>query len=495
MNYRYYLLIFFSFIFFGCSEDTIDDFAKGTLTGTVRLEADNEPLKNVKISTTPASITVFTDEEGNFEIANTLPLGDFSVRAELKGYITEYQSISITHFEQKVHIVFEMLPDDALNEPPSVPKMISPANMAVDLPNYVDLEWSCTDPDGDPLTYKLIFTNNRTNKRIELPNLETTKTTMSDLDFGTTYTWQVVASDSINDDVYSEAFQFTIRENPEYRYHFVRKNLGNFTIMATNLSEEIFITPISKQTWRPVKSNTANTLAYLQNYNGQTHLFTSSLDGHNEKKISQVPLGGFRSEELSFAWKADGSEILFPSFDKLYLINRDGTGQRQIFKTSDGHFISKVAWSNDGSKIAIVTTNINGYEAKIMILNANGSVVDTILQNVNGAVGGIDFDITGSRMLYTHDVSGNEDWQYRQLDTRIFMYDFTTAVHTDISSKSSKPTGSIDLDPRFSPDNSTILFTNTANDLLSATNVYSIHFDNDDTRNLLITNAQMIDFR
>jgi Tol biopolymer transport system component len=120
---------------------------------------------------------------------------------------------------------------------------------------------------------------------------------------------------------------------------------------------------------RPRKNNTANKLAYLQTYSGQTHLFTSDLDGQNEVKISQTPVNGFRSDQLSYAWKLDGSEFIFPSFDKLYKINSNGTGQTQIYQTADGHFISKCAWSNDGSKIAITTNNINGYQAKIIILD------------------------------------------------------------------------------------------------------------------------------
>lgn len=491
----FFILTLLSLAFVSCSEDTVDGNAKGTLTGSVRLEASNEPLANVKITTTPATTTVFTDEKGNFEILGTMPMGDFSVRAELKGYVTEYQAVSIIEYEQKVQIVFEMVTDESLNSPPTVPTLIAPTNLANNLSNNVELEWDCTDPDEDELIYKLIFTNNRTSNRVEIPNLKTKKITMTDLDFGTTYTWQIVASDSINTDVYSEAFQFTVRQNPEYRYHFVRKGLGSYNIMATNLTEFITITPLSNSTWRPRKNNTANKLAYLQTYSGQTHLFTSDLDGQNEVKISQTPVNGFRSDQLSYAWKADGSEFIFPSFDKLYKINSNGTGQTQIYQTTDGHFISKCAWSNDGSKIAITTNNINGYQAKIIILDANGNVLQTIFQGNTGAVGGLDFDATGTKLLYTHDVSGNEDWQYRQLDTRIFVYDFNSNTHKDISFVSLKPMGTVDIDPMFSPNSSEIIFTSTSNDMISQRNIYKINLNDDDVRDLIISNAEMVDFK
>src|SRR5690606_35331837 len=476
-------------------EDVIDGNAKGTLTGSVRLEATNEPLANVKITTTPATTTVFTDEKGNFEILGTLPLGDFSVRAELKGYVTEYQAITISEYEQKVQIVFEMITDKSLNSPPTVPVLIAPKNLSTNLVNNVELEWDATDIDKDELLYKLIFINNKTNNRVEIPNIKTKKIAMTHLDFGTTYTWQIIASDSINADVYSEAFQFTVRQNPEYRYHFVSKGLGNYNIMATNLDEVITITPLSNTTWRPRKNNTANKLAYLQTYNGQTHLFTSGLDGQNEKKISQTPINGFKSDQLSYAWKTDGSQFIYPSFDKLYKINSDGTGQTQIYQTADGHFISRCAWSNDGTKIAITTNNLNGYKAKIIILDANGNLLHTIFQGKAGAVGGLDFDSTGTKLLYTHDVSENEDWQYRQLDTRIFMYDFTNNTHKDISFISLKPMGSVDIDPIFSPNSSEIIFTSTSNDMISQKNIYKINLNDDDVRDLIISNAEMIDYK
>lgn len=494
-TYSFIVLTLLSLTFLGCSEDLLDGNAKATLTGSVRMEASNEPLENVKISTTPASITVFTDDKGNFEILENLPLGDFSVRAELKGYVSEYQSITIKEFDQKVHIVFEMITDNSANRPPTVPNLTAPLNLSTKLDNDVELKWSSTDPDQDSLSYTLVFTNNRTAQRVEIPNIKTNSIMMKDLEFGTTYTWQIMASDGVNDGVFSEAFHFTVRQNPTYRYHFVRKVMGNFNIMATDLDKIIGVTSVSKQAWRPKKNSVANKLAYLQTYNGQTHLFTSDLNGYNERKISQTPINGFGNEQLSYSWKSDGSEFIFPSFDKLYRINNDGTGQSLLYQTADEHFISKCAWSNDGTKIAITTNNVNGYQGKILILDSSGNLLQTVVQNVQGALGGLDFDITGSRLLYTHDVSGHQDGQYRQLDTRIFLYDFASNTHSDLSARSEKPIGSVDLDPVFSPDNAIIIFTNTSNDMVSQKDIYSINLNEDDRRTVIIENAEMVDLQ
>src|SRR5690606_3344236 len=214
--------------------------------------------------------------------------------------------------------------------------------------------------------------------------------------------------------------------------------------------------------------------------------------------VSQIPVSGFRPDVMDFDWHTNGSRFIFPSFDKLYKVNYDGTGQQQIYQTTDGQFITKCAWSYDGSKIAIITNNINGYEAKIIILDGNGNFLETIFEGQTGAVGGLDWNITGDKLLYTHDVSGYQDSEFRQLDTRIFMYDFNDQSSTDFSELSSKPIGTIDLDPQFSPNDAQIIFTNTPNDLISVKSIHIINLDNEDEdefpRELLIFNGEMPDY-
>ena len=48
------------------------------------------PLENVKITTNPASTTVFTDSEGNFKIEDIL-VGDYSVQAEKDNFETSFE--------------------------------------------------------------------------------------------------------------------------------------------------------------------------------------------------------------------------------------------------------------------------------------------------------------------------------------------------------------------------------------------------------------------
>jgi hypothetical protein len=74
-------------------------------------------------------------------------------------------------------------------------------------------------------------------------------------------------------------------------------------------------------------------------------------DGTNVLKITNAAPIGFNSDYLNFSWNTSGSQIIYPSFDKLYRINNDGSGLTKIYQTPNGKFISECDWSNDGSKL------------------------------------------------------------------------------------------------------------------------------------------------
>ena len=73
--------VFTVFMVFSCSEDTIDLEGLGAITGSVVSEGDNEPIENVKVETNPGTSTVFTDENGKYQI-NGVPAGKYSLSAQ-----------------------------------------------------------------------------------------------------------------------------------------------------------------------------------------------------------------------------------------------------------------------------------------------------------------------------------------------------------------------------------------------------------------------------
>ena len=126
------------------------------------------------------------------------------------------------------------------------------------------------------------------------------------------------------------------------------------------------------------------------------------------------------------------------------------------------------------------------------MITSAGSEELVVAEGYSGALGGVSFSIDGSKVLYTRDISGSENQEYRQLDTRIFEYDSTTNLSVEINTF--KPEGSNDLDVKYSPDNGSIIYMNTSNDGLSQKNIYKYVFNSELDRELIFSNAFMPDW-
>lgn len=491
-------LLVFIFSLWSCNEELTTQNSNGKLKGKVVKKGTNEPIANVKVFTTPSTQAVFTGTDGSFDIGE-VPLGEYSVKAELTGYLTNYQAVSVKNESQVVSVIFELSDDNSQNTAPSTPTLISPVDNAQDQPLTVELKWDCTDADtNDVLKYKLTVKNNLNTDVIEVTDIATKNYTLSNLKYGVSYFWQISVNDGIHADVLSPTFKFTTTSTPLNRYHYVKKVNGNYVIMSSNETGADFqVTGSGYNSWRPRKNNNANLLAFLRTDGGANHIFTSKLDGTNVFKVTQVSVGGFNNSELDFSWSTNGNSFIYPSFDKIYKINKDGSGQELIYTTADGSFITECDWSYDGSKIAIKTNNYNGYNTKIYIIDMLGNVIKNVFSAPNGASGGLNFSVDGQKLLYTHDISGHEDANYRQLNSHVFVYDLTTNTVQDISAISNKPAGTNDLDARFSPNNSQIILMNTSNDGISQKNIVTITLNNtlvDYTRSTLFSNAEMPDY-
>lgn len=493
-------IIIFSVCLFSCNEDLVDQAQTGMLKGKVVKRGTNEPIPNVKIFTAPTTQTVFSGKDGSFEIPN-MPVGNYSVKAELSGYLTNFQAVNVQNQNQVVTVVFEMDDDTSLNSPPTTPLLLSPIDNAVNQPLNVELTWSATDPDtADVMKYSLTIKNNLDTNVIQVNDLTAKHYSLSNLKFGVSYFWQVSVSDGIHPPVLSAIGKFTTNTVPSNRYHYVQKQNGNLVIVSSDASGNNFqFTNSSYNSWRPRKNNNAGLIAFMRTEGGSTHLYTANPDGFNLFKVTTVPVAGFNNFEMDFSWSTNGQSLIYSNFNKLYKINKDGSGLTLLYTTPDGSMISECDWSYDGSKIALKTNDFNGYNAKIYVVDLLGNVVKTILTGVSGAAGGLNFSVDGQLLLYTKDISAYQDGSgnYRQLDSRIFIYNLTTNTNYDVSAESDKPLGTNDLDPRFSPNNAQIIFMNTSNDNVSQKNVMTIDLNSamtDLVRTALFSNAEMPDY-
>ncbi|MFD1064009.1 carboxypeptidase regulatory-like domain-containing protein [Winogradskyella litorisediminis] len=457
-------------LLFGCSEDPIENFETGTLTGIVVISGSNVPLENVKISTNPSFSTVFTDENGEF-IIEQIPIEQYSVQAELEGYLSAFEGVEITT-GSTVNVVFEMEVETANNRPPVTPILVTPAENASDVALDAQLVWIGSDPDEDDITYTIELRNNFDDELLSFTTVNDTILDVTGLRFGIRYFWQVGAQDTVNEDVIqSEVGVFETISAPQNRHVFVRKVNGNNVIFSTDTEGNVLqLTSSSINSFRPRQNTIADKIAFLSNNGSETHIFTMDLDGSNKQQItSLVPVNGFDLEEIDIAWTQNGGRILYPNFDRLYSINVDGTGLEEVYQTIDGSLITEVSISADESVTAIKTNNLSGYNVSIFTIDSSGSIIENILNGVNGAAGGLDISVDNQKVLYWYDVSGFESSNYRQLDSRIFLYERASGLTNDLSDD--KQAGTNDFDCRFTPNEAEVIFTNSSNDGVSQKNI------------------------
>jgi Tol biopolymer transport system component len=482
----------FLVILISCSEEKIGESAYGTVTGKVVNSETFAPMENVKIMSSPTTSTVFTDAEGKFTVSN-VKVGEYSFQAQKDGFTAKFESVNVTA-NNTSEIVFELNKSTANNKPPTVPVLTAPADNSINQPVNLDLTWTVTDPDNDAMTYTVTLRNDKNSDVAVFNDIKDKKLAVTDLIYGTKYYWQVTVNDGVNTTVLSTISAFSTIAFPATRNLFVKTISGNNVIFAADdAGRQYQLTSSDRNNWRPRRNNQAQKIAFIGTSGSQNDIYTMNFDGTDIKKVtSSVSIAGFNADYLGYSWNASGSEFIYPNFDKLYRIKSDGSGLTKIFQTPNGKFISECDWSADGSKIALKVNDINGYNVEIYVINPSGVIVTPVLAGELGAVSGLNFSVSGLKLVYTKDVSGFESSNYRQLDSRIFEYSFLLGNSYQLTTE--KIAGTNDLDVRYSPNEAELIFLNTSNDGISVKNVVKCGIGVANSRTTLFTGSSMPDW-
>src|SRR5690554_1312828 len=118
-KYNIFICALLLILTYSCSEDTLDVVRTGRISGKVIDKVSGERLSGAKITTNPASTTVFTDSLGNFTM-NDIIVDDYSVQAELAGYSSAFESTSVLEGVLS-QVSFELTIADTENLPPLAP--------------------------------------------------------------------------------------------------------------------------------------------------------------------------------------------------------------------------------------------------------------------------------------------------------------------------------------------------------------------------------------
>lgn len=503
-------LLLITVILSGCSEDAVEVFGTGTITGTVIEETSGDPVENAKISTSPATSTVFTDSNGEFIIEN-VTVDDYSAQAEFDGFLTAFESVTVT-LNNTSNVAFELTTSTANNTPPTVPELIFPEDEATGLSLEIEFVWSASDVNTDDLLYTLELRNGTTDEIRLFEELEDTTQVVSGLQLGTNYFWQIMVNDGVNDPVSSAISEFTTLDTPDNPFLFVKQINGNNVIFSGNESPEdndedvdvnlLQITEDNFNSFRPRRNTTVNKIAFLRTVGGNTHIFTMNEDGSEVNQVTdEFPVAGFRQDQLDFTWSENGNQLLYPNFDKVYKINLNGSGGGVVvYDTLDpGVFVSEIhEFESDNQMLLLKTNNPEGYEVRVFAYNRTTNtevfqVLGTGSSRIrDGAVSGIDVSPNGNEVLFAEDEDESMLPGYRILKSRIWTYNISDAAYA--RNDTGALIGENDLDPRYSPTGGEIIFTRSLNTTNSPKAVYRTLQGGTELSKLLFNDASMPDW-
>lgn len=479
-----------SFLFLSCNENTIDPVLYGSIEGTVIFDLSGLPAAGVEITTSPASSTAITDEQGYFLLGH-VPTGEYTLVAKLENYINASTKILVTKKDTTL-VEFSLEPDAAA---PGTPEVVSPAKGADDIDRSVALIWSVKELNDDELTYDVVvYESNQDTTLIKKENLADTTLMIENLLFNTTYFWQVDVKNSAGEITHGPLWYFKTRPFPDNRFLFTSQREGNYEIYSSDetASGLVQLTYSDKDQVYPRFSNDRTLIAYAENTDLAYQIFYMNRDGSNPVKVTTLPVAGYHSDGRSFCWSPDNGKFLYSHYDKLYTIDRNGTNLTLIATAPAGRNFRSVDWTAVGNSIVAETVGSLPFDTEIHLIDPVSGTDNVIISNEAGTIQSPSFSIDGKYILFTDDVSDFQSADGRQLDAHLFLYNIATGVRTDLSA--GKESGTNDLNPRYSPDGASVIFENKRNDGSGTSSIYTYEIATK-KRTLVFENAAMPDWQ
>ena len=433
--------------------------SQGSLSGTLLDAVSNTPVVGASITTHPPTVALVTNVAGQFVI-DSLPVGKYTILAKKGGYQTD--SVSVAVKEGKATPA-TMLLNPADPTAVNVPVQPQPATAAREQPSALTLRWSIERPRaGAELRYDvLLYEADSPKGRTVAENLADTSLVVTDLAFDRTYFWQVVTKDERGNRTTGDLWTFQTGAFPATTFLFSRRAEDSYEIFTAGTDAmPIQLTKDRQYDVFPRFSPQRQWIAYASTVDGEFHLYVMRADGTQAQRITELPLAGYHNEGGNFCWSPDGAYLLYGHYETLYRIQRDGTGLTPLATAPEGRHFQSLDWSEVTNRLVIQTVGSDINDTELYLANPDGSNFTELVGNLSGQVESPSFSIDGQSVLYTRDVAGFENATGRQLNARIFLHHSDSSI-VDVSA--SKPEGTNDTHPRFSPDGAYIIFENASN--------------------------------
>ena len=219
------------------------------------------------------------------------------------------------------------------------------------------------------------------------------------------------------------------------------------------------------------------------------NIWIMNMDGSSQR---QITFSGFDSAP---SWSPDGQRILFSndnSTTNIYIINSDGTNLKKITNSIVPNSSSSPTWSSDGEKIFFC--EYNGINYSIIAAKPDGTILNIYPTTVQASYLSVSpaekyIYFSNSTSLYkldlttgvetslaittTSQISFSPDGKYfAHSDGAIYIYNIETGITTDFSPGTAYPC--------WTPDGKTIVF-------MYASNIYKINVDGTNQQQLTFT--------
>ena len=483
----------FTLLLLGCKEELFfEPILYGQISGRVLNYESKKSEGAVLVRLNPSGKSKETDSLGNFKF-DSLSIGKYTIQATKIGLFTEYVTVDLLTNSIPQPTIY-MSKNIIKNSPPEIPTLTSPKNDFIFDSDKVTLIWKTKDVDKDTLKYDVfLFKEGESTKTPIATNFAKDTLEVGGLLYNTKYYWQVVASDKVAK-TYSEVWSFKTKALPELNYVYVKEINNSLQIAASNgpAGNERILTNVGNN-WRPIVNPAKTEIAFLSNrYKGENHIFIMNMDGSDVRRVTTFPISSVFSEEISFSWAYNGGKIIFPNYKKLFTVNKDGTELTEFAQTTNGRVFIGCDWSEIRKTAIARTVGESIYESEIFLIN--GKELISIIKE-HRRMSTPMFSIDGNFIVYSKDVNAYRNDDGRQLDSRIFIYEFATKIIKDYSAKTAnstgtRPAGTNDLEPRFSPNNSAIIFSNASNETASPVSIFTMEISTS-ARLKILSNAMM----
>ena len=473
IRFRHFAGIFFLTLFYilsSCEKEKIDTTTYGTIKGQV-LDADSgeedtyTPIEGAIITTTPASSSVITNSEGKFTITN-IPTGEVVVFINKQDYTQNNTTINVKE-NQTTQMVVHISKDDRKSTVEFL--LNSPMQESINQEINIELAWALQSKvkfNDTIFDLYLIESNNATELIAE--NLVDSNFKLSDLKYETTYFWQIDLKEEADGSVIKKGpiWSFRTKNFPDFPIVYSKKNNGVFNLYGVGFDNDTIPVNLTEEepssNWMPLYNTSKSKIAFSTNRTLDSQIYLMDKNGTNSRAVTKLANMGYHNQGVGFCWSNEDTRILYSNFDKLYSININGTGLKLISIAPAGRHYRKVDWNQHLSKIIVQTIGSKIYDSEISIMDHDGSNFTELVANTDGREDSPSFYADGSKYIYTHDAKGFQDESGRQLDSRIYMRNIDGSGDI-IDLSIDKPAGTNDINPRFSPNGSKIIFENIDN--------------------------------